>query len=84
MHCDVALEQSARLPREDAGYGTVSDVTNASSAHRDEMKSWLLTAFKWLWLLQEEAGESDGGSEMSARRVVVPSSVGHLLLATRP
>lgn len=82
--CNLALEQSSRLPREDSGYASVFDVTNSSSSHRDEMKGWLLTTFKWVWLLQREAGKSDAESEMSALlpRDAIPSTVGHVLLTT--
>ena len=81
VHCVAALVQNARLSREDAGYGTVSDVTNANSTHRDEMKGWLLTTFKWLWLLQREAGRGDREESIPPQELL-SSGVGHLLLTT--
>ena len=67
---------------------------NASSSatqHRDETKDWVLTTFKWLWLLQQQAAHgggsgdgSDGGDSKDVEsdremRDVVPTSTGHLL-----
>ena len=96
----TALERSGRLPRPDAGYATVADVTrtltvNASSSaahHRDETKDWVLSTFKWLWMLQQQAGEGGSGGDDSGdgggskdvesdreMRDVVPTSTGHLL-----
>ena len=80
--CYLALEQSSRLPRKDAGYASVMDVTNSSSSHHDEMKGWLLTTFKWVWLLQNEARKIDGKLETSVppSRDVISSTAGHLLM----